>query len=104
MMATILLQAEETSQAVDTAHAAAGHATAVGPFNFPDHWPAQGELLSWSQQIGPALAALMVLMGVVYLLFGYNIFKGLMVLNAAVLGAVIGAAIGDKTGGTLPLS
>ncbi|HWE01439.1 MAG TPA: hypothetical protein VG326_03440 [Tepidisphaeraceae bacterium] len=106
-MTTIPLQAEQTSQAVETAHASTVHAASaanVGPFNFPDHWPAQGELLTWSQQIGPALAALMVLMGVIYLLFGYNIFKALMVLNAAVLGAIIGAAIGDKTGGTLPLS
>ena len=104
-MTSIPLQSVETSQAVETTHISAGHAAAnVGPFNFPDHWPAQGELLNWSQQIGPALAALMVLMGVVYLLFGVNIFKGLMILNAAVIGALLGAVIGDKTGGTLPLS
>jgi hypothetical protein len=83
--------------------AQAGQSAASGVF-FPDHWPVQGELLSWSQQMGPGLAALMVLMGVVYLLFGYNIFKALVLLNAAILGAIVGSSIGDHTGGSVPLA
>jgi hypothetical protein len=89
--------------AVQTAQAAHSNEPA-GLFQFPNHLPAQGELLSWTQQMGPGLAALMVLMGVVYMLFGYNIFKGLVLLNAAVLGAFVGSAIGDHTGGSLPLA
>jgi len=75
----------------------------VGPFELPSHWPAQGDLLAWCQQIGPAMAALMVLMGIVYLVFGYNIFKALVMLNAALVGGMIGAMIGEKTSFVLPL-
>ena len=105
-MSFILLQAVDSTQATQSAQAAGNHAAAAGPgvFQFPDHWPAQGELLVWSQQIGPGLAALLVLMGVVYLLFGYNIFKGLVILNAACLGAMVGSSIGDHTGGSIPLA
>lgn len=99
-MMILATQSVESAESAQAAHAAAQ----PGIFNFPDHWPAQGELLSWSQQIGPGLAALMVLMGVVYLLFGINIFKGLVVLNAAILGALIGNSIGEKTGGEIPLA
>lgn len=80
------------------------HSGPAGLFSFPDHWPAQGELLAWCQQIGPALAALMVLMGVVYLLFGFNIFRWLVMLNATIFGGLVGAAVGEKTGGAVPLA
>ena len=74
----------------------------IGPFAFPDHWPAQGDLLTWCQQIGPGTATLLVLMGIVYLRFGYNIFKALVMLNAALVGGMIGAMIGEKTSFTVP--
>jgi hypothetical protein len=98
-----MLQAVQTAQAEHAGHKAAAAASAA-LFQFPDHWPQQGELLTWVQQMGPGLAALMVLMGVVYLMFGYNIFKGLVLLNAAVLGAIVGSSIGDHTGGSVPLA
>ncbi|HET6246311.1 MAG TPA: hypothetical protein VFE47_01330 [Tepidisphaeraceae bacterium] len=99
-MSTLFLQAVQTTQTAATAAQPAGSA---GGF-MPDHWPVQGELLSWTQQMGPGLACLLVLMGVVYMLFGYNIFKGLVLLNAAVLGALVGVAIGEHMGGTIPLA
>jgi hypothetical protein len=99
----LALQAVQPAQAAKAGQNAA-NAAATGAFQFPDHWPAQGELLNWAQQIGPGLAAFMVLMGVVYLLFGFNIFKGLVIFNAAVLGATVGWAIGEHTGGSLPLA
>jgi hypothetical protein len=100
----------QTEQTVQTAHAAVAQATQAaesassGLFQFPDHWPAQGDLFAWCQQMGPGLAALLVLLGVVYLLFGYNIFKILVVLNAATAGAMLGVSLGDKAGAVLPLA
>ncbi len=104
---TIALKAVESVQTIQEGQMAAMQSATIPTppmFGFPDHWPVQGELLIWCQQIGPGLAALMVLMGVVYLLFGYNIFKYLVVLNFACLGGVIGAVLGDKYGGSLPLA
>jgi len=65
---------------------------------FPAHWPGQGDLLEWCQTMGPGVATLLVIAGLVYLLFGYHIFKGLVTLNAAVVGAYLGALIGQRGG------
>ncbi len=87
------------------AHLAHEHAVqAVNAIQLPNHWPAQSDLLAMCQQMGPGLAALLVLLGVVYLLFGYNIYKGLIVLNAAVLGAAVGATLGEGVHSELPLA
>jgi hypothetical protein len=65
-------------------------------------WPAQGDLLTLCYKMGPAEAALFVILGVIFLLFGINIFKILVMANAALLGAVAGAWIGDR-GGNAPV-
>jgi hypothetical protein len=57
----------------------------------PRNWPHQHDLLTWCQQMTPGVAALLILVGIVYLLFGYQIFKALVLVNAAVVGAYIGA-------------
>ena len=57
------------------------------PFRLPHHWPVQNDILSICQHMGPGLAAFLLILGVVYLMFGYNIYKALIMLNAAVLGA-----------------
>jgi len=105
-MSFITLQSLQAAETAETARSTVANSASSAPalFNYPNHWPAQGELLTWAQQIGPGLAALMVLMGVVYLLFGFNIFKALVVLNTACLGALIGSSIGEKTGGQVPLA
>jgi hypothetical protein len=64
---------------------------------FPNHWPAQTDLLNWCQHMGPGMAALLILMGVIFLLFGFKLFKGLVMLNAAAIGASIGYLIGQRT-------
>src|SRR5258708_39412920 len=66
----------------------------------PHHWPAQGDLLSFCYKMGPGEAALFVIFGVILLLFGVNIFKFVVMLNAALLGAAIGAFIAEKAGHT----
>jgi hypothetical protein len=61
-------------------------------------WPAQGDLLSICYKMGPGEAALFVIVGVIFLLFGINIFKILVMANAALAGAIIGHMIGDRAG------
>lgn len=63
----------------------------------PDHWPAQTDMLSWCQHMGPGMAALLILLGVIFLLFGFKLFKGLVMLNAAAVGAAIGFVVGQRT-------
>jgi hypothetical protein len=55
--------------------------------------PHQGDLLGRCQQMTPEMAVLLVLLGMVYLLFGFKIFKALVMLNASVVGAWIGMSL-----------
>lgn len=64
----------------------------------PAHWPAQLDLLNWCQNVAPGTAALLVLAGIVFLLFGYYLFRWLVVLNGAILGFLIGEMIGVAFG------
>jgi hypothetical protein len=90
------------AQAAAPATRAAQAAHPSGWMNFPPHWPAQADLLLWSYDMGSALALLLVLLGVVYLLFGFYLFKPLVLLNAAFIGSLVGVYISQKTGGPLP--
>lgn len=63
----------------------------------PQHWPAQTDLLTWCEHMGPGMAALLILLGVIYLLFGIKVFKALMMLNAAAVGAAVGYLVGQRT-------
>ena len=74
----------------------------AGWLNFPAHWPGQVDLLVWFHEMGSAVALLLVLLGLVYLLFGFYLFKPLVLLNAAFIGAMTGVIISNKTGGPLP--
>ncbi len=65
----------------------------------PDHWPSQSELLQNIQNMTPGVAALLVIAGMIYLVFGYQIFRALVLLNAALVGAYMGAILGSKAGG-----
>jgi hypothetical protein len=66
------------------------------------HWPAQGDLLSLCYKMGPAEAAGFLIFGIIFLLFGINIFKFLVMINAGIAGALLGAYLGDK-GGNAPV-
>jgi hypothetical protein len=50
----------------------------------------------------PGAAALLVLGGIIYIGFGWYLYKALVTLNAALVGAYVGALIGQKTGATVP--
>jgi hypothetical protein len=62
----------------------------------PTTWPHTHDLLTWCQQMTPAVAAALIIVGIVYLLFGYQIFKILVLVNAAVVGAYLGAYLGQE--------
>ena len=64
--------------------------------DLPRTWPHQGDLLGWCQHMTPGVATLLIMMGIVYLMFGYQIFKGLVLVNAAVVGAYLGANLGQE--------
>jgi hypothetical protein len=49
------------------------------------------------------MAALLILLGVIYLLFGYNIFKILVLFNAAVIGGFVGAEVAERTHTNAPV-
>jgi hypothetical protein len=75
---------------------APGGANMIDWIKLPDHFPAQGDLMSWCTNMTPAAATLLVIFGLVYLLFGWYIFKILVTMNAALVGAYIGAFLGGK--------
>jgi hypothetical protein len=67
----------------------------------PQHWPAQNDLLTWCQTMTPGTAAILCILGVVFLLFGWYMYRALVTLNAALFGAYIGAYLGSRTNDAL---
>lgn len=65
------------------------------------HFPGQGDLLTWCHEMALGSAILLMALGVVYLMFGYRLYKGLIALNAAVIGGYVGALLGMKAESTL---
>jgi len=86
--------------------AAADDAAAGAPsgayVQWPTHLPLQGDLLAWCHSTSPGVAVLLVIGGIIYLLFGYYIFKALVTLNAAILGAYFGVVLGESSGTMIP--
>src|SRR5688572_18564947 len=60
------------------------------------HFPHQGDLLTWCREMGPGTAILLGLLGIIYLMYGWSLYRWLIMLNAAAIGAYIGAIIGVK--------
>jgi hypothetical protein len=91
------------STAASTAAGAASTSAAwFQTVHMPSSWPSQMDLLQWSQQMGPGMATVLILLGIIYLMFGFYLFKGLVVMNAACVGAWFGAMIGDRSGSAMP--
>jgi hypothetical protein len=92
-----ILAAEEPVEIVKVAEAAKEATPTITnwvqqPWNMPD----QVNLLNWAQGLNPAAACLLLGAGIVYLMFGVTMFKWLVTLNAAVVGAFFGALIGKN--------
>src|SRR5688500_20200154 len=95
-----LLSQAHWSDAHRLAQAAPAPAHPTGWMNFPAHWPAQTDLLQWCHEMGSAEALLLILLGLVYLRFGFHLFKPLVLVNAAFVVEIAGVLISDKAGGT----
>ncbi len=72
-------------------------------WHLPAHWPAQGDLIQWCHNLSGGAAAILVIMGLIYLLFGWYAFKGLMTLNAAMVGGCLGGMIADRLADAAPI-
>ena len=70
--------------------------------SIPSQWPGQMDLLQWTQKMGPGMATLLILLGIVYLAFGFYLFKGLVIMNAACIGAWLGVVVGEGSGSAVP--
>jgi hypothetical protein len=99
---TTAAAAATTQAAVATAKTVADSAQqAVAAIHWPQvphQWPAQADLLTWCQNMGALTAALLVIAGVIYLLYGVYAYRMLVTLNAAVIGAYVGGLLGDRAG------
>jgi hypothetical protein len=62
----------------------------------------QTDLLAECREMHAGVAVVLIFAGVIFLLWGYYAFKALVTLNAAVLGAWLGAMIGGRSGALLP--
>jgi hypothetical protein len=90
--------AANQTQAAAAADTAATSALSAGWPHLPAHWPAQGDMLTWAQNMGALTAAMLVLAGVIYLLYGVYAYRMLVTLNAAVIGSYAGALLGEHAG------
>src|SRR5258707_5432847 len=68
------------------------------PFAPMTRYPEQGDLLNWCLNMGLGTGVLLMLVGAVYLMYGWSLFKGLVTLNAAAVGGWAGSWIGVKAG------
>src|ERR671926_231001 len=94
----MLLLAQTTSNGAAPAAAANNASSMPAWLHLPTHWPGQIDLLNWCQTMSPALATLLVIGGLVYLVFGYHLYKPLVTFNAAMVGAYLGAILGGRAG------
>jgi hypothetical protein len=56
--------------------------------------PSQQEFVQYLSDLDPLKAVLLLAVGLVYLLYGWKVFKMLVILNAAMIGIALGAMIG----------
>ena len=90
------------SSSEEDREAAATAASSSSSIGLPSHWPVQLDLLHWCHAAAPAVAVLLILAGIVYLLFGYSIFRILITVDAALVGCFLGATIGERGGAEVP--
>ena len=73
-----------------------------GAADVPLAWPDQAELIRWCHDLNGATAAILLVLGLVYLAFGYWSFRAFVMLNFAFLGAWFGVWAGDRYGQPVP--
>jgi hypothetical protein len=71
-------------------------ADVLPPLPAGGHWPREADFVSWCQSIGPGLAAVLLGAGIIFLLWGYPVFRYLIMLNFGIVGAYLGASVGNN--------
>ncbi len=69
--------------------------------SMPSHFPPQQEVLDYCRAMSPGLAAGLILAGVIFLIWGFMLYRGLVIFNAALLGGWIGGTLGQSNGSAL---
>jgi hypothetical protein len=90
---------DDRSEAADAQwfEASTSDAAGAGP-----RWPQNGDLLRGCEQMNAGIATILLMAGIVYLLWGYQVFKWLITLNAAALGAYLGWLLGETAEAGVP--
>ncbi|HUU22998.1 MAG TPA: hypothetical protein VM389_10740 [Phycisphaerae bacterium] len=68
-------------------------------FNYIEtfHFPTRAEFLDDLSTLGEFHAAALVCLGLVVLIWGFEYFKTVVIINAAIIGALVGAYVGELT-------
>ncbi len=96
------VNAPASADAAASAAGAASDASVSQLFSLPTAWPTLGEAVLWCQEMRPGTAAILLVCGFVFLVYGANFHRALMSLNACVLGAWIGGILGQQAGAAVP--
>ncbi|CAN5665701.1 hypothetical protein BH09PLA1_BH09PLA1_28950 [soil metagenome] len=91
-----LAATDPTSTATGATSGAAAAIDKLSLLHLPKYWPAQGDLIEWCMNMSPGAATILVIAGMIYLMFGWYAFKGLVTVNAAMAGGCLGAIIADR--------
>ena len=59
-------------------------------------FPAQNDVMTWAQTMGIGTCLLLIVVGAVYLLYGWQVYRPLITLNAAIIGGYIGVLVGQR--------
>ena len=62
----------------------------------PNYLPTYADVMRWCHNMDPGSAALLIVLGIVFLLFGFTIYRALIALTAAILGAYLGFGLTAK--------
>ena len=62
----------------------------------PNYLPTHADVMTWCRGMDPGSAALLIVLGIVFLLFGFTIYRALIALTAAILGAYLGFGLTAK--------
>ncbi|MFT3789273.1 MAG: hypothetical protein QM770_24350 [Tepidisphaeraceae bacterium] len=73
-----------------------------GWLTIPHQWPSSQDLLGWCSSMGPGTAVILLAAGFMCLLWGQSMFKLLVSMNCAIVGAWIGGWVGSRAGAIVP--
>lgn len=71
-------------------------------FAIPETWPSLSNLLEWCEHMRPGTAAILIAAGIVHLLYGQGVFRILLAINLAILGAYFGGVVGSAADAEMP--